>query len=88
MMSVMPDPDTIITIRRLSSEPDCSVCMNKEPNQICNRKYLTLKDPYNTTVEFTCPRPQDVFTVEINREIGMKTFKNSMWYIFQKSNSC
>lgn len=69
MMSVMPDPDTIITIRRLSSEPDCSVCMNKEPNQICNRKYLTLKDPYNTTVEFTCPRPQDVFTVEINREI-------------------
>ncbi|XP_075961597.1 CUB domain-containing protein 1 [Anarhichas minor] len=67
MMSVMPDPDTIITIRRQTSEPDCSVCMNKEPDQICKPTYLTLNS--NTSVEFTCPQPQDVFTVEINREI-------------------
>ncbi|XP_073340583.1 CUB domain-containing protein 1 [Pagrus major] len=69
MMSVTPDPETIITIRRLSDEPDCSVCRDKEPKQICNPKFLTLKDPTNTSVEFTCPQPQDVFDVEINREI-------------------
>ncbi|KAM8839979.1 CUB domain-containing protein 1 [Spinachia spinachia] len=69
MMSVMPDPDTIITISSVSSEPDCSVCMNEEPNQICKPTQLKLKDPFNTTVEFTCPQPQDLFAVEINREI-------------------
>lgn len=69
MMSVTPDPDTIITIIRDSEEPDCSVCVDQPPNQMCNPRYLQLRDPRNTSVEFTCPQPQDVFTVEINREI-------------------
>ncbi|XP_068432185.1 CUB domain-containing protein 1 [Clinocottus analis] len=68
MMSVKPDPDTIITISRVTSEPDCSVCI-KEPKQKCEPSWLALKDPSNTTVEFTCPQPQEVFTVEINRDI-------------------
>ncbi|XP_067468699.1 CUB domain-containing protein 1 [Thunnus thynnus] len=69
MMSVTPDPKTIITISRVTSEPDCSVCVGKEPDQKCDPKRLTLRDPRNTSVEFTCPQPQDVFSVEINREI-------------------
>ncbi|XP_034402003.1 CUB domain-containing protein 1 [Cyclopterus lumpus] len=72
MMSVMPDPNTIITISRVTSEPDCSVCVNKEPKQKCEPSRLTLEDPSNTTVEFTCPQPQDVFIVEINRDIECK----------------
>lgn len=75
-MSVTPDPNTMITISRLPTEADCSVCMNKAPKQICKPRVLTLKDPYNTSVEFTCPQPQELFTVEINREIGMKVKKN------------
>lgn len=74
-MSVTPDPNTIITISRVTEEPDCSVCVNQESKQNCNPTYLTLKDPTNTSVEFTCPRPQDVFVVEINRDIGMKVQK-------------
>ncbi|XP_063755816.1 CUB domain-containing protein 1 [Eleginops maclovinus] len=66
---VVPDPDTIITISRVTKEPDCSVCVNKEPKQICKPSHLELRDHVNSTVEFTCPQPQDVFTVEINREI-------------------
>ncbi|XP_041811381.1 CUB domain-containing protein 1 [Chelmon rostratus] len=69
MMSVTPDPNTIISISRVTSEPDCSVCEKKAPEQTCNTQRLTLKDPTNTSVEFTCPQPQDVFSVEINREI-------------------
>ncbi len=72
MMSVTPDPNTIIIITRVADEPECNVCKDKEPNQKCDPKDLTLKDPTNTSVEFTCPQPQDVFTVEINREIGIK----------------
>ncbi|XP_008279124.1 CUB domain-containing protein 1 [Stegastes partitus] len=69
MMSVTPDPDTIITISRVGEDPDCSVCVDPPPNQKCNPRYLQLTDTRNTSVEFTCPRPQDVFSVEINREI-------------------
>ncbi|KAL3043692.1 hypothetical protein OYC64_003534 [Pagothenia borchgrevinki] len=69
MMSVVPDPNTIITISRVTTEPDCSVCKNKGPKQECKPSVLTLKEPGDTTVEFTCPQPQDFFTVEINREI-------------------
>ncbi|KAI3358716.1 hypothetical protein L3Q82_015125 [Scortum barcoo] len=69
MMLVTPDPNTIIIIRRVIHEPDCSVCENKAPKPVCKQTQLTLKDPRNTSVEFTCPRPQDVFTVEINRQI-------------------
>ncbi|XP_042362271.1 CUB domain-containing protein 1 [Plectropomus leopardus] len=69
MMSVQPDPDTIITISRVTSDPECNVCEKKDPTPICKPNVLTLRDARNTSVEFDCPRPQDVFSVEINREI-------------------
>ncbi|XP_054620617.1 CUB domain-containing protein 1-like [Dunckerocampus dactyliophorus] len=69
MLSVTTDPETIIMISRNSLEPDCSVCVDKPPKQTCNPKILTLRESRNTSVEFTCPRPEDVFNVEINREI-------------------
>ncbi|XP_059206765.1 CUB domain-containing protein 1 isoform X2 [Centropristis striata] len=69
MLSVTPDPNTIIKIRSVTKNPDCSVCLNKEPKPVCDPVYLELKDPKNTTVDFTCPQPQEDFTVEINREI-------------------
>ncbi|XP_034561437.1 CUB domain-containing protein 1-like isoform X2 [Notolabrus celidotus] len=69
MMSVMPDPNTIITISRVADEPECNVCENSEPAPICKPKLLVLRDPRNTSVEFTCPQPQEVFSVQINREI-------------------
>ncbi|KAE8281979.1 CUB domain-containing protein 1 [Larimichthys crocea] len=72
MMSVTPDPDTIILIQREPGEPDCSVCENVAPKQKCNPRRLELKDPTNTSVEFTCPRPQDVFSVNINRDIDCR----------------
>nr|XP_057902681.1 CUB domain-containing protein 1 [Doryrhamphus excisus]XP_057902682.1 CUB domain-containing protein 1 [Doryrhamphus excisus] len=69
MLSVTPEPETIIIISRDTVEPDCSVCADKPPKQTCNPNVLTLREARNTSVEFTCPRPEDVFNVEINREI-------------------
>lgn len=63
-------PNTIITISRVGEEPDCSVCENKGSTQKCHPKQLVLNDALNASVEFTCPQPQDVFTVSINTEIG------------------
>lgn len=72
-MSVSPKPDTIITINRVGQETDCSVCENEGSSQKCNQNHLVLKDATNVSVEFTCPQPQDVFAIVINREIGMIT---------------
>ncbi|XP_034747156.1 CUB domain-containing protein 1 isoform X1 [Etheostoma cragini] len=73
MMPVRPDPNTVVTISREPSDLDCNVCEMKEPTQICKPTQLILRDPRNTTVEFTCPQPQDVFSVEINRKIDCTT---------------
>ncbi|XP_053302036.1 CUB domain-containing protein 1 [Pleuronectes platessa] len=69
MVSVTPDPKTLIIISRVSDEPDCSVCVGKAPEQKCYPKEMRITEPRNTSVEFTCPQPQEVFRVEINREI-------------------
>lgn len=73
-MWVSPEPDTIVRIQRAAQEPDCSVCENKDSGQVCHPNRLTLKDAANASVEFTCPQPQEVFAVEINREIGTTDF--------------
>lgn len=71
-MAVSPKPNTIIRIQRGGPEPDCSVCEDKDSGQVCDPTHLTLKEATNASVEFTCPQPQEVFAVEINREIGSR----------------
>ncbi|XP_062342693.1 CUB domain-containing protein 1 [Osmerus eperlanus] len=68
-MSVTPDPNTIVFIRRDVKGPNCQVCVGEDPDKTCNAKELVLRDASITSVSFTCLRPQDVFKVEINREI-------------------
>ena len=68
-MSVTPDPNTLVFIRREAKGPDCQVCVGEDPGS-CKPKDQVLKIASITSVRFTCLRPQDVFKVEINREIG------------------
>ena len=86
MMSVTPDPKTIIIIRRMSDEPDCNVCKDTAPKPECDQKELIINKPRNTSVDFACPHPQELFSVEINREIGTNI---RLWpfdiYVFQKN---
>lgn len=72
-MWVSSKPNTIIKVIRVKEELDCRVCANGGVVQVCEQKDLTLKDATNTSLEFTCPQPQDAFAVEINREIGAIT---------------
>ncbi|CAB1321122.1 unnamed protein product [Coregonus sp. 'balchen'] len=66
-------PDTIVTISRDTKAKECSVCVGEGPT--CTSKELVLRDARNTSVKFTCPRPQYVFSVQINREIDFnRTF--------------
>uniref|UniRef100_A0A4W4E665 CUB domain containing protein 1a n=1 Tax=Electrophorus electricus TaxID=8005 RepID=A0A4W4E665_ELEEL len=64
---VKPEPGTRVIIRRSSEESNCTVCVGEDP--ACSKTKI-LSDPQNMTVEFTCPSPQDIFTVEVNRDLG------------------
>uniref|UniRef100_A0A3B3BPL9 CUB domain containing protein 1a n=1 Tax=Oryzias melastigma TaxID=30732 RepID=A0A3B3BPL9_ORYME len=67
-MSVQLDRDIVVTIRRTTEEPECDVCVGKDPQQ-CDPQYQRLTYSPNTTVEFTCPKPEEIFDTDINREI-------------------
>ncbi|MEQ2192497.1 hypothetical protein XENOCAPTIV_012530, partial [Xenoophorus captivus] len=69
IMSVTSDPFTNIIISRGPKEPDCQICVTEGSQQTCSPQNRRLKNPHNTSVEFTCPQPQNIFNVEINREI-------------------
>lgn len=66
MIDVTTDSRTKVTISRDPRGPDCNVCVFKDSVKTCAPKQV-LKG--NMSVEFTCARPQDVFTVEVNRDI-------------------
>lgn len=68
MISVTTDPDTKITVKREDDGSDCDACVNTGADQNCAKKQV-LRDPRNISMEFTCPQPQGVFIVEINRDL-------------------
>lgn len=70
IMPVHLDQDVVVTIHRNAAEPECSVCVGKAPEQTCDPQYQRLTYSPDMSVEFTCPNPQEIFKMDINREIG------------------
>lgn len=66
-MTVVPDPNTSVTIKKTPQGPDCTVCVGEGTSRTCGSTQ-TLSDT-QTTVEFSCSRPQDAFTVEVIRDL-------------------
>lgn len=67
-LTVTPDRGTTLSIWS-SQTKGCKVCTGSGRSQQCNTSLL-LKDSTPVSVEFDCSRPQDVFSVEIVRNIG------------------
>lgn len=70
MMAVTADPGTTVAISRVTDEMECNVCTKGGSNPTCSPTELTLTNPQNTSLEFSCPQPQDVFSVQVKRKIG------------------
>uniref|UniRef100_A0A3P9JHL0 CUB domain containing protein 1a n=1 Tax=Oryzias latipes TaxID=8090 RepID=A0A3P9JHL0_ORYLA len=69
IMPVQLEQDVVVTIHRNAAEPECSVCVGKAPEQTCDPQYQRLTYSPDMSVEFTCPNPQEIFKMDINREI-------------------
>ncbi|XP_063041159.1 CUB domain-containing protein 1 [Engraulis encrasicolus] len=65
-MSVTPDPSSQVFISKTTEgvASDCQVCVGAEPNPTCTNE-VTLNEPQDTAVKFTCDNPEDIFKVEI-----------------------
>uniref|UniRef100_A0A3B3VEF5 CUB domain containing protein 1a n=1 Tax=Poecilia latipinna TaxID=48699 RepID=A0A3B3VEF5_9TELE len=68
-MYVTSDPNTNLIITKVDKEADCQICVTEASKQTCKPQMYRLKNLRNASVDFTCPQPQKVFTVEINKDI-------------------
>ncbi|KAK2836771.1 hypothetical protein Q7C36_014640 [Tachysurus vachellii] len=65
-VTVTTDRYTRVTIRRPAEGPNCSVCVGEDFSQTCGTKHI-ITVSQTTQVNFTCSKPQNIFTIEINR---------------------
>ncbi|KAM7382665.1 hypothetical protein PAMP_002387 [Pampus punctatissimus] len=69
---VTPDQGTTLNISSQVKELVCEVCTGTGSSRQCSTSVL-LQDNAPVSVEFECSRPQDVFSVEIIRDIECTT---------------
>lgn len=71
VLTFAPDRGSTISIRSRQVN-GCKVCTSSGRSQHCST-YIDVK--YNTpvTVTFNCSKPEDVFNVEITRNIGKRS---------------
>lgn len=67
-LSIAPDRGSTISIRTRQVN-GCKVCIGSERSQQCSTS-REVKDSAPESVFFSCIKPEDVFTVEISRNIG------------------
>ncbi|XP_040021972.2 CUB domain-containing protein 1a [Gasterosteus aculeatus] len=72
-LTVSPDRGTYLNITSSSSQvKGCAVCTGAGGSRRCGPS-LVIKDDTPVSIEFECSRPQDVFSVEIVRNIECTT---------------
>lgn len=86
------DSGTTVVVRRNPEDADCEVCAVEGSTVACSPTEKTLTNVVGLTLDFSCPRPQDVFSVDIKKLIGqslislLETFFR--YFIIQKMESC
>lgn len=67
-LTLAPDRGSTISIRNRQVN-GCKVCVGSERSQRCSTS-SEVKDGAPQLVSFLCDKPEDVFAVEISRNIG------------------
>ena len=69
-MTLTPDQGTTFNISRTElTGSKCAVCSGGGLRKSCSSS-VVLRGPEATAVEFTCPHPEELFTVRVCRDIG------------------
>jgi len=65
-MVVTIDSSTTLVVSRDPGEPECDVCSTGD----CSPTEKTLSDVEKLSLEFSCMKPQDVYSVKREKKIG------------------
>ncbi|KAK3512048.1 hypothetical protein QTP70_028651 [Hemibagrus guttatus] len=89
-LTVTTNDHTKVIISRPTEGLNCSVCVGEDSSQACGAKQV-ITASQSTQVNFTCSRPQDIFTIEINRDFDCSKPCNydsiqADWSTFQDFN--
>ena len=63
------DPGTTVTVQRDPEQVDCDVCSSDGSTANCSPTGTTLLSG-NLTLDFSCPGPQNVYSVTMKKRIG------------------
>lgn len=69
-MVISVDADTTVVLSGDPNEAECNVCSVGGSSPTCSPTGMTLSKGQTTTLEFSCPKPQDVFSVKMEKKIG------------------
>ncbi|XP_075995254.1 CUB domain-containing protein 1 [Genypterus blacodes] len=69
-MVVTVDADTTVILSRDPTGAECQVCLVGGAVPNCSPTSGTLPKAQTTTLEFSCPKPQDVYSVTMEKKIG------------------
>lgn len=69
-MVLSVNSSTTVVIRRDPEAPECDVCSLDGSTPQCATNEKTLTNVNNLSLEFSCLKPQDVYSVEIKKKIG------------------
>lgn len=69
-MVVGIDSTTTVTISRAAGKAECEVCSVDGSTRNCSPTEKMLTSAENLSLEFGCPKPENVYTVKITKTIG------------------
>lgn len=69
-MVVTVDSSTTVAMIRDPGDPECEVCSIDGSTRNCSPTEKTLTSVENRSLEFSCPKPENVYSVKIKNKIG------------------
>lgn len=64
------DSSTTVVVKRDPEKAECEVCSVDGSTPNCSPTEKTLTNVVNVMLEFSCPKPQNVYSVRIKKYIG------------------
>lgn len=69
-MVITLDHSATVVVSRDPGEPECEVCVDGSTTTNCSPTDIMVMNTAELSLEFSCLRPQDMYSVEIRKEIG------------------
>lgn len=73
-MVVSVDSSTTVVVSRNPGKPECEVCSPDGSTPNCSPTEKTLTNVDKLSLEFSCPKPQDMYSMKMNKKIGKSCF--------------